>query len=163
MIPFGPTVFLWRLHRGLTQQALAAKARVPRSNLSAIERGKREVSLRTLRLLALALNVRPGMLADGVAPGEGESPAKGWSRERLERVAEVVVSGAPVREVRERALVEALRAVVEPRALASTSRWRSSRVSPRGRNTAWLAIHAAYPPEVIASLLQRIADRQRAS
>lgn len=65
MIPFGQAVLLWRLHRGLTQQTLAVKARVPRSNLSAIERGKREVSLRTLRSLALALEVRPGVLADG--------------------------------------------------------------------------------------------------
>ena len=156
-------LLLWRLQRGLTQQALAAKARVPRSNLSAIERGKREVSLRTLRMLALALDVRPGMLADGMGPGEREPSAGSWPRERLEQVADAVVSHAPIRDVHERALGDALRAVVEPRALVSAGRRRPSHLSRRGRDAAWLAVNAACPPEVIKSLLQRIADRQQTS
>lgn len=160
MIPFGQTVLCWRLYRRLTQQQLAAKARVPRSNLSAIERGKREVSLRTLRTLAIALDVRPGMLADGVVPAQEEQPARSWSRGRLERVAEAVVSGARLGDMHERALVDALRLVVEPRALALANQRRASSASQRGSNAAWLAINAGYPPKVVKSLLQRIADRQ---
>lgn len=69
MLPFGETVLAWRLARGLTQAALANLARVSRPNLSAIERGQREVTLGTLRALAVALDVRPGVLVDGVSPG----------------------------------------------------------------------------------------------
>ena len=162
MLPFGQTVLLWRTHRGLTQQALAVKGRVPRSNLSAIERGRQEVSLRTLRTLALALEVRPGVLADGLVPGECEPKAAGWSRGRLERVADAAAQGAPLADDRERALVEALRSVVEPRRLASAKQWRSSRLSRRRRNMAWLRLQAACPPDVVKSLLQRVADRQGA-
>ena len=71
MAPFGETVLLWRLQRGLTQKELARRAGVPRPNLSAIERGQLEVSLKTVRALALALGVRPGVLVDGIAPEEG--------------------------------------------------------------------------------------------
>jgi transcriptional regulator with XRE-family HTH domain len=60
--PFGETVLAWRLARGMTQAALARAACIPRPNLSAIERGDREVTLKTLRALALALEVRPGVL-----------------------------------------------------------------------------------------------------
>lgn len=162
MIPFGQTVLVWRLHRGLTQQGLAVKARVPRSNLSAIERGKQEVSLRTLRTLAMALDVRPGVLADGLVPGESGRQEAAWSRGRLERIADAVVHGAPLHDADERALAERLASVIEPRSLASAKHWRSSRLSQRRRNTAWLQINTAYPPEVIKSLLQRIADRQQA-
>ncbi|HMF41326.1 MAG TPA: helix-turn-helix transcriptional regulator, partial [Polyangia bacterium] len=68
MQPFGETVLAWRLARGMTQAELGRAARIPRPNLSAIERGDREVTLKTLRALALALDVRPGVLADGIPP-----------------------------------------------------------------------------------------------
>jgi DNA-binding XRE family transcriptional regulator len=50
-------VKIWREHRGLTQEALAAQAGVTRSLLAAIETGNRSGSVRTLRKLALALDV----------------------------------------------------------------------------------------------------------
>ena len=77
--PFGQTLFLWRLDRHLSQAALAQRAGIPRPNLSLMERGKREVTLGTLRALAVALDVRPGILADGVLPVPWQGKPT-WSR-----------------------------------------------------------------------------------
>ena len=85
MVPFGEAVLLWRLERGLTQQQLAKRAGVSRPNLSAIETGLRDASLRSVRALALALDVRPGLLVDGIAPGEEEAK-RGRSRAAMERI-----------------------------------------------------------------------------
>lgn len=84
MLPFGETVLVWRLARGMSQAELASAARMSRPNLSAVERGDREVTLRTLRQLALALDVRPGVLADGIAPTTSVRPL---GRRALERIA----------------------------------------------------------------------------
>src|SRR5262245_46866677 len=106
MQPFGETVLAWRLARGLTQDELARAASVPRPNLSAIERGDREVTLKTLRALALALDVRPGILADGVPPAAGAPPL---SRARLERIARATARGTDAKDARESALANHLR------------------------------------------------------
>src|SRR6185437_7370469 len=101
MRPFGETVLAWRLTRGMTQAQLARAARIPRTNLSAIERGEREVTLPTLRALALALNVRPGTLVDGETPGASASPL---TRTQMERIAEATVRGTALSDPRESAL-----------------------------------------------------------
>ena len=89
MRPFGETVLAWRLTRGMTQAQLARAAKLPRPNLSAIERGDREVTLRTLRALALALDVRPGALVDGETPGAGPP----LTRTQMERIANAAAHG----------------------------------------------------------------------
>lgn len=48
---------VWRGYRGLTQTALAARANLSQSAISAIERGKRAPSLSALRALARTLEV----------------------------------------------------------------------------------------------------------
>jgi DNA-binding XRE family transcriptional regulator len=48
---------IWREHRGLTQEALAAQAGVGKSYLSQIEAGKKTGSARILRTLAQILRV----------------------------------------------------------------------------------------------------------
>lgn len=151
--PFGQTLFLWRLKRGLSQVDLAQRARIPRPNLSAIERGKREVTLSTLRALAMALDVRPGILADGVLP----VPWKGrrsprWSRASLERIADAVVFGKKVTSEFEQKVANLLHCVT--REMSSTKR--KAAVS-------WLLLKSVCPPEVLRSLLQRIRDRERIS
>ena len=88
MLPFGQTVRVWRVHRGMTQQQLAQAAHIPRPNLSAIEQGKREVSLSTLRALALALEVQPGVLVDGIPPSLSGGMSSPFSRKALEEIAD---------------------------------------------------------------------------
>src|SRR6185312_11287307 len=98
MRAFGETVLAWRLTRGMTQTQLARAARVPRPNLSAIERGDREVTLRTLRALALALDVRPGALVDGEMPN---APGAPFTRTQMERIADAAVQGTRLPDERE--------------------------------------------------------------
>lgn len=47
----------WREHRGLTQEALAAKAAISTAYLCQIETGKRQGSVKTLKTLAQALGL----------------------------------------------------------------------------------------------------------
>lgn len=158
-LPFGQTVLVWRLNRGLTQEALARRARIPRPNLSAVERGRREVSLTTLRALAEGLGVRPGVLVDGVAPSDAASAPKRWSREALERVAEAVVRNVKPRDPQEHALATTIQQVIRNRLDATRGRGRPIRRDRRRTQGAWLQLETAYPREVIRSLLQRIEDR----
>src|SRR5258708_39818650 len=88
MLPFGLAVQRWRLERGMSQAGLAQRAGIPRPNLSNLERGKADASLRTIRALALALNIRPGLLVDGEPP---ETAHSHFSRAVLERVAQAAV------------------------------------------------------------------------
>ena len=147
MPPFGQTLRLWRGHRRLTQAKLAQAAHLPRPNLCAIERGRREVSLTTLRALALALDVTPGVLVDGVAPPTSGPTA--LSREAIEHVADAVAHGTSPRHPAERPLTELLRAVTVD--------------APAGRRSAeaaWLHLKAAYPAALVRTLLDRVAARQ---
>ena len=187
MAPFGETVLLWRLQRGLTQKELARRAGVPRPNLSAIERGQREVSLKTVRALGVALGVRAGVLVDGVLPQEEEGTGK-LSREAMERIADAVVGKRVLPEAGEQALADQLKRLVRSRlraarpmakgsTLSSTLRLRrersAERLRPEGRLTskgavrlgrvsdrAWLSL-SGYPKAVIESLVGRILERGR--
>ena len=159
-LPFSQTLWLWRTHRGLTQEALARYARIPRPNLSAMERGRREISLGTLRSLALALGVRPGVLADGVPPGVPEAQALPRSREALERIAGAVVSGKRLPDAAQQQLAQALAQITKNR-LAASGRRPGARRHTRAAQAAWIWVQAAYPPAVIQNLLQRIEDAQR--
>ncbi|HVZ80660.1 MAG TPA: helix-turn-helix transcriptional regulator [bacterium] len=155
MLPFGTCVLLWRNHLHLSQKALAQKAGMPQPNLSDIERGEREVSLRTLRALAQALGIRPGILADGIGPVEKAPPL---SRERLEKVADSVVKGtAPA--ARDAQLAAQLVPLVRPRLAASGNKKAPGRSSERRARQAWLRLAASHDGREIQSLAERIAEK----
>lgn len=158
-IPFGQTLRVWRTHRGLTQQQLAQAAHVPRPNLCAMERGRREVSLSTLRALALALNVRPGALVDGVIPTL-PGDAAGLSRQALERIADAVSQGIRLADPLEQALADLLRDVTTQRAHLAAHRAGSRRLRIRASEVAWLLLEAYCPPYILRTLIERIAERQ---
>lgn len=161
MLPFSQTVLLWRLERGLTQAELAQRARMARPNLSAIERGKREVSLGTLRALAVSLNVRPGVLADGLPPRASSKVPRRLSRESLERIADAVVYRTSVRDRDERVLAKLAGQIVKHRTAASRRRWARPHRGKRRAEMAWVRLESVYPPAVVRSLMQRILDRQQ--
>jgi transcriptional regulator with XRE-family HTH domain len=152
MKPLGTTVMAWRLARGMTQEQLARAARVPRPNLSAIERGDRDVTLRTLRALALALDVRPGVLADGEPPGGG-GPA--LSRAALERLAKQANRGGEEGTAHERSIALLLRRATSIRRAAAGGR-RAGRASAAG-DRAYFQLKQLLPPATLASLLDRVA------
>lgn len=148
--PFGQTVFLWRRHRRLTQQQLAERAGLPRPNLCAIEQGHREVSLTTLRALALALQVPAGVLVEGVAPAVAAPPAQRLTRSAIERIANAVGTRRQPVDRTEQVLVGLLQAVLTPQ-----------RGRKQAAETAWLTLRAHYPRETLQTLLQRSQAKPR--
>ena len=135
----------------MTQDQLARAARIPRPNLSAVERGDREVTLKTLRALALALNIMPGVLADGIPPKAGALPL---SRTRLERIARAAARGVPVSDVREAALASDLRQVLSSR-LRSGMKARAPRTLAAA-DRAYFRLRGSEDQATVASLVDRV-------
>lgn len=92
MLPIGQTVYLWRRFRGFTQLSLARRSGISRPNLSVIEQGARDLTLETLKRLAEALEIPPGILADGIPPEE-RGPSR-LGRGQLDRIARWVAAPA---------------------------------------------------------------------
>src|SRR3989338_610199 len=90
MTPFGDKLAAWRLFRGLTQEQIAGKSGVPRPNLVALEKGRRECTLSTLHRLALAVGITPGTLLDRDPPGYRR---KGVGRHTVDRLARRLLGG----------------------------------------------------------------------
>ncbi len=157
MIAFGENILLWRLHRSLSQQQLAALANIPRPNLSDIEKGKRDVTLSTVRTLANALGVPPGTLVNGEPPEHKKSKGD-LSREYMERVAGSVARGTPPEDKEERRLYELLREVLG--SSLKCARARRGRLPLPGRKSglSWLRLRAIYPPETVKSLITRTRE-----
>lgn len=153
MFPFGETVLAWRLARGMTQAELAVAARLPRPNLSAIERGDREVTLKTLRSLAFALGIRPGVLADGVSPHD---EGRGLSRAGLERVAHAAVGDRPLRDPREAAAARWLRKTASAR-IGDADMGPRPFEQARGSDRAYFRLRVSETAETVASLVDRLA------
>ncbi len=151
MHPFGETVLAWRLSRGMSQADLARAARVPRPNLSAIERGDREVTLKTLRALALALDLPPGLLVDGLMPDAGALPL---TRERLERVARAAARGLHLRDRREAVLSRRL-----GMALSAPAAARRQPSRPRQNDRAYFLLRTTEEPQTLASLFARATEK----
>ena len=150
MTPFGQNILLWRIHRNLTQKELADRSGITRPNLSAVERGKREVSLTTLRALASALDVMPGILVDGIGPVSGPRPS--FSRQDLERIADAVWKGTSLPSNREAELAGFLRKLLHLQKNLTRGK--------RSFQRAWLQLRSAYSAEVIQTLVERVRDRQ---
>jgi transcriptional regulator with XRE-family HTH domain len=123
---------------------------MPRSNLSAVERGDREVTLRTLRALALALGVRPGVLADGMLPGWDAAPL---GRTALERVARAAAANQPLSDPHEASLARSLSGVVTGPRPSTRSR------AKRGADRGYLLLRGRVGPEALASLIERVRAR----
>ncbi len=68
----GITIRSLRRERGLSQESLADLADIDRSYMSAVERGRRNISVLNLARIAMALDVP---LRDLIAPGEATGPA----------------------------------------------------------------------------------------
>ena len=149
---------MWRMERRLTQEQLAGAAGISRPNLSDLERGKRELSLKSLRALASALVVTPGTLVDGISPLALKGPLE-FSREELDRIADAVFKGE---ETGGRAgeIAELLKILSRSRICASAQVKDKPRSGKRRVNAAWLHFKAALRQETAQALIQRIEDRE---
>ena len=66
LIQFGHRVQQFRKAKGISQEAFAAECGLDRTYISGIERGKRNVSLKNLRVIARVLDVTLSRLFDGL-------------------------------------------------------------------------------------------------
>jgi transcriptional regulator with XRE-family HTH domain len=157
MITFGENVLLWRLYRSLSQERLAGLSNIPRPNLSDIEKGKRDVTLSTIRSLADALGVRPGTLVDGVPP-EHKKHARDLPRDFMEKVADAVARGNPPRGREELQLFRLLHDILA-NSLKCTGKQQEPPAPPTRKSaTAWLRLRSLYPNETIKSLISRTRE-----
>lgn len=158
MLALGPTIVLWRTARGFSQQQLAERCRLARPNLSAIESGKRDITIGTLRALADALEVRPGVLVDGEAPGKESH--KPLTRELMERIARDVSQGRTGGD--ESQLVADLAVLARSRIEIRRGIVTRRRRGVRAMNAAWLRLKARCTSAELESLIRRI-DEQAAT
>ena len=161
MLPIGKAVYLWRVERGLTQEQLAHATGISRPNLSGLERGKQEVSLRSLRLLAEALQVTPGVLVDGLPPLALKGPLE-FSREELDRIADTAFEDKKG-QGREGRIADLLKILSTSRVSAAVRSETKSKTGKRGVNAAWLHFKSALRQETAKALIQRMEDREIAS
>ena len=158
MITFGDNVLLWRLHRFLSQEQLAVLANIPRPNLSDIERGKRSVTLSTIRSLANALDVLPGTLVNGEPPGS-KNIKSDFTREAMERIARSVVQGVPPKDHSERKIYDLLNEVLQCGLQSAQTIQRSLPLPTRRSARAWLYLRALCSTETINSLIARSVEK----
>lgn len=59
---FASNVRKLRMQAGVSQEALAERSGLHRTYISAVERGKRSISLRNIQKIAEALNTQPSLL-----------------------------------------------------------------------------------------------------
>lgn len=72
---FSRNVASARRNAGLTQEEVSARSGVHPTEVSRIERGERDARVSTIARLALALEVAPGQLVEGIAGGDSRASA----------------------------------------------------------------------------------------
>lgn len=65
LVPLGEAVRRLRKARGLTQEDLSGLTELHRNHIGGIERGERNITIKTVLALARALNVQPAELLVG--------------------------------------------------------------------------------------------------
>ena len=157
MLTFGDNVLLWRLHRSLSQERLAALSNLPRPNLSDIEKGKRDVTLFTIRSLANALKVSPGTLVNAESP-KPEQWKENLTRVSMERIAKSVARATCLGDPAERHISTLLKEVLHCSLQAVQTRKRHLPLPCIRSDRAWLLLRALYPAETLNSLIRRTLE-----
>ena len=65
LVPLGEAVRRIRKARGLTQEDLSELTELHRNHIGGIERGERNITIKTILALAQALEIRPADLLEG--------------------------------------------------------------------------------------------------
>lgn len=146
MLSIGYEIQQKRRKNNLTQAELARRAGLPQPNLSNIEKGRQDLTVSTLIRIAQALDVSPAEFFPRIEP-----PALGFTRERVEKLAEAVWSGAKL--PREEAwIVERLRLLL-PDA--------PGRSGARASEKAWFDLRRRYGSNEVKLLFERARDARR--
>lgn len=144
---FGDHVLAWRRAGGLTQAALAAKTGIAQPNVAALEAGRLEPKLSTIRRLAAAFQITPGTLLDR------RPPQSGWNRHRIDALVRGALGPQRSTDLPSTKLVHALRVVASAK-LAAAGR----PVALRGRTGERLLkqLRSDLGPRLWAAVTQRL-------
>lgn len=101
VVPVGIQIYLKRSKQHLTQAELAKRAGIPQPNLSNIETGGQDITVSTLRKIAVALAISPGEFFSDWNKKAGKTRL---TRRKIERIAKIVAgqtkpSGPAEREI----------------------------------------------------------------
>lgn len=145
----------WRLAKGVSQVALSKISGIPQPALSAIEQGRRGVTLRTLERLGEALGIS---LDELLKLPRRQCPL---TRHEMDRVARAIVQGKPLpgelgllANAVASLVVEKLRAHRAPGRRLIRLRWNAPQ--------RWLRVKAQYGEEIVKQVLRYI-DRHLAA
>ncbi len=153
----GSNVYLYRRALGWTQQELARKAGIPRPNLSAIEKGKRDATVSTVHKIARTLGVKAGDLVDGRPP---RLPENVESRDVLEAIADVLITGDQKKLSKiQRTIASLLGGLVHERISAAGFHDRFPRRDAKKMERDWSLLKNILPQTALNSLLQRLDKR----
>ncbi len=153
MNPIGQTIIIWRNAKGLTQSDLARRSGVSRPNLSAIEQGARDLTLGTLRRIALAMGVSAGTLVDGVGP-ESVLPKGTFNRYALDRIARLTAGQTLRASASERRIASDLALIMKSKTRQSNSRKTPGGI--RAESAAALRLKSGVGPAIFKHLIRRI-------
>jgi hypothetical protein len=131
---------------------------LPRPNLSDIEKGKRDVTLSTIRSLAYALKVLPGTLVNAEPP-RPEQWKQNLTRESMEQIADSVVRGTYPGDPSDRHISTLLKEVLHCSLRSVRTRERRLPLPGRKSDRAWLLLRALYPAETLNSLIMKTLER----
>lgn len=152
MIPFGYNLAAWRRARGLRQEELAKRAGLLRPNLSAIERGRHDVTLATARQLAVAVGISLSELTEQSPP----SPVSELDRHDIDQVAQAVVSGERSLTAEENRLADEITGLVIPLLEAHQMFGARGRRRRSDNGHRRILIYVLYGPELVERILKRV-------
>ncbi len=152
MLDPGQAIYYWRLKRNLTQSDLARETGIPQPNISRIEKGKLDITISTLKRIANALGVSPGVLLE-VGRSQSEDKGVEWSRDALERVARHVIDPASPAGSAEKRLASLFSRVIPSR--------HSRYLAKREMYRSWLELRMILSPQELKNILSRIHKARR--
>lgn len=155
MISLGENVYLWRLAKGLSQESLALRAGIPRPNLSAIEQGRQDITVATLRALSFALGIKPGVLVDGIAPLKLNKSGR-WPRNLLEDTAQASLDTDFYKlNPKDKTVSSLLSKITKNRINAQNKIYRNTLKARKASINSWLMLKSGVGREIVGNLLSR--------
>ena len=150
MLAIGQNIASERLKKGITQAQLARAAGVSQPNLSAIEKGRRDMTIATLRRISAALGVSAARLL-----GEGAPVTRVFAltRPRIERIARLIARPVALGDGEEDRVARLFRQILP----APGAKRRPAKKTLRS----WLELRALFDQNQIRSILARIRDEQQ--
>lgn len=146
----GYAVTYCRLEKGWTQAQLARKCGIPQPNLSNIEKGKKDLTLSTLKRISYALGIPPGHLLEGPYEGGGRKPK--LTRRFVEEVARAVVHPRPKVSEEAEELANLFKDILPSQGRGKTG--------TKQMHLSWMKLRSRLNSQEIRTIYERIRDVQ---